>query len=93
MTKEQFHAMTHDAQGRRFGFLIVTEEAPKRKREKPGLTIWMRGYSDSDFEKAAGYFLKTTAPGSFLVMDTRGAGALYSLVEIVKRKFPALLNV
>ena len=52
MTKEQFHAMTHDEQGRRFGFLIVTEEKPMRKRKKPGLTIWARGYSDSDFEKA-----------------------------------------
>ena len=93
MTSEQYNAMTHDEQGRRYGFLIVTEEKPKRKKENPALTVWMRGYSDADFEKAAGYFLKTTDPGSFLVMDPRGSGALYSMIEIIKRKFPALLNV
>lgn len=92
MDMQQWHNMTHDQNGDLFGFIIATEEKPRKKTEKPGLTVWMKGYTDKDFRSVVPYFLKCNNPDSFLVIDTRGAGRAYHFMDIVRRRFPDLIG-
>lgn len=87
MTKEAYESLILDRDGMPYGWIICTEEPPKRRGGKPSLTIWFKGYDLESFKRCAYNILKATnTPDDFIVINPRHpGGAAYKMKDVYEK--------